>query len=141
MIARITDAYVRHYPDNGQSDAYVEWIDDKGQSGRTVGPLFPCAPVILNTHMTALFARANREGIAIRGETWYNRTNEHTPLIAAAPALLEALAELASTYHGTVYLAECGRGYPPSHHGLFKDCSEGRCVDARAVIEAAKGDA
>ncbi len=69
-IARITDAYVRHYSDNGQTTAYVEWHDEDGDCGRTGDNLFPCEHVVLGAHMTALFARANREGIAIRGETW-----------------------------------------------------------------------
>ena len=69
-IAQVTDAYVRHYSDNGQTTAYVEWCDQNGGRGRTEGGLFPCPHVVLGTHMTALFARANREGIAIRGETW-----------------------------------------------------------------------
>ena len=69
-IAQVTDAYVRHYSDNGQTTAYVEWIGSDGGSGLTGGNLFPCPHVVLGSHMTALFARANREGIAIRGETW-----------------------------------------------------------------------
>ncbi|KKL22226.1 hypothetical protein LCGC14_2437570 [marine sediment metagenome] len=69
-IAQVTDAYVRHYSDNGQTTAYVEWYDQDGDGGRTEGNLFPCEHVVLGAHMAALFARANREGIAIRGETW-----------------------------------------------------------------------
>ncbi len=74
MITRILDAYVRHYSDNGQTMAYVEWEDasrlGKPKTGRTEGPLFPCPHEVLGAHMATLFARANREGIPIRGETW-----------------------------------------------------------------------
>ena len=69
-IARVTDAYVRHYSDNGQTTAYVEWEGGDGRKGRTEGPLFPCSHEVLGEHMKVLFARANREGIPIRGETW-----------------------------------------------------------------------
>ncbi len=70
MIARITDAYVRRYSDNEQVKLYVEWVSDAGTSGRTEGELWPCEHTPIGGHMAALFARANREGIAIRGETW-----------------------------------------------------------------------
>ena len=70
MIARITDAYVRYYRDNDQYVAYTEWRDQDGVAGRTEGNLFPCPHEVLGAHMTALFARASREGVAIRGETW-----------------------------------------------------------------------
>ncbi len=70
MIARITDAYLRYYSDNEQTKLYVEWIGDNGKSGRTEGELWPCEHTPIGSHMAALFARANREGIPIRGETW-----------------------------------------------------------------------
>ena len=70
----ITRAYIRHYSDNSQTAAYVEWSD----GGRTeaeahilgdkpggYGWLFTTG-----THMTALLARATREGIAIEREMW-----------------------------------------------------------------------
>lgn len=63
MIAKITKAYIRHYTDNGQTTAYVEWRDAKGKAGRTEGKP-------RNTHMQALFARARREGVPVRKETW-----------------------------------------------------------------------
>ena len=69
-IAKITDAYVRYYSDNEETKVYVEWESDAGTSGRTEGKLWPCEHTPLSAHMTALFARANREGIPIRGETW-----------------------------------------------------------------------
>ena len=70
QIAKITDAYVRHYRDNRQSIARVEWVDNAGYAGQTEGQVFPCAHLPIGTHMAALFARANREGVPIRGETW-----------------------------------------------------------------------
>ena len=69
-IARITDAYVRHYSDSLDTKVYVEWVDNLGKTGRTEDELWPCEHTPLGAHMTALFTRANREGIAIRGETW-----------------------------------------------------------------------
>lgn len=81
---KITRAYVRHYSDNGQTKAYVGWLDDKGKSGRTEGDVGPCPccgaervasfaggrKIQLGSHMAALFARAEREGVAIEQETW-----------------------------------------------------------------------
>lgn len=68
----ITRAYIRHYSDNGQTKAYVEWAD----GARTEGDFGPC-PCCgqarldnLGTHMAALFARAQREGLTIERETW-----------------------------------------------------------------------
>ena len=69
-IARITDAYVRRYSDNEQVKLYVEWVSDAGTHGCTEGELWPCEHTPIGRHMAALFAWANREGIAIRGETW-----------------------------------------------------------------------
>lgn len=63
MIAQITKAYIRHYRDNDQTTAYVEWRDARGKTGRTEGN-----PE--NTHMSALLARAEREGIAIERQVW-----------------------------------------------------------------------
>jgi hypothetical protein len=68
-IAKITDAYVRHYSDTNQMKAYVEWIDHKGSVGRTEGAAeTDCTP--RSTHMAVLFARATREGIETRLERW-----------------------------------------------------------------------
>ncbi len=79
-IAKITDAYVRHYTDNDSVVAYVTWVDEGGRQGRTETKLpwkwgdwvnHPASHLMyLGRHMAALFTRANREGIAIRGETW-----------------------------------------------------------------------
>ena len=63
MIQRITDAYVRHYTDNGQTTAYVEWVDREGKSGRTEGQPD-------GAHMQALLKMAAWEGVAVREETW-----------------------------------------------------------------------
>lgn len=69
----ITRAYTRHYSDNGQTKAYVEW----GDGSRTEGDVTdhcPCCgskrPNGLGEHMTALFARAHREGLTIEHEAW-----------------------------------------------------------------------
>lgn len=59
----ITKAYIRRYTDNGQTKAYVEWTDARGRTGRTEG-----SPK--NTHMLALMARAEREGLAVTREVW-----------------------------------------------------------------------
>lgn len=59
----ITKAYIRRYRDNGQTKAYVEWINARGVSARTEG-----SPK--NTHMRALMARAEREGIIVAKECW-----------------------------------------------------------------------
>ena len=79
MIARMTDAYVRHYRDNDSWSVIAEWVDDRGSPGSTSGSLKDCghadcyrADHILGAHMAALFARAGREGIQIHGETWGN---------------------------------------------------------------------
>ena len=75
-IAKITDAYVRHYSDTGQRTAYVEWIDTKGRAGRTEGRVGHCPQCgrgddnDLGTHMQALFDRAAREGVEPRIERW-----------------------------------------------------------------------
>ena len=63
MIARITKAYIRKYTDSGQRTAYVEFVDDQGQSCRTEG-----RP--RGAHMLALLARARRENVPVRRETW-----------------------------------------------------------------------
>ncbi len=55
----ISKAYIRHYTDNDQYTSYVEWSD----GGRTEGP-----PE--SGHMLALFARAQRECLAVTRETW-----------------------------------------------------------------------
>lgn len=55
----ITKIYVRKYRDNGQTKAYVEWSN----GGRTEG-----SPK--NTHVVALFARAEREGLTVTREIW-----------------------------------------------------------------------
>lgn len=62
-MAKITKAYVRRYTDTNQVKAYVEWLDARGRSGRTEG-----SPQ--NTHMLALFARAQREGLTVTKEVW-----------------------------------------------------------------------
>jgi hypothetical protein len=69
MIAKITKAYVRLYSDNGQCAAYVEWIDDTGQCGRTEGEA-DTAWGPKGSHMSALFARAKREGVSPTWERW-----------------------------------------------------------------------
>lgn len=71
-IAKITKAYVRTYSDNGQSKAYVEWVDTNGEHGRTEGEAVMQGGRLVpeRTHMTALFARARREGVRVRRETW-----------------------------------------------------------------------
>ena len=56
MIAKITDAYVRHYSDNGQTKAYVEWIDNRGKAGRTEGGACHCCG-------------ANRAKVTVNGKT------------------------------------------------------------------------
>ena len=77
MIKRITDAYVRHYSDNDQVLTYVAWEDDAGTTGTTEGRILDCGhddcyrtDHMLGSHMAALFARASREGVQTRGETW-----------------------------------------------------------------------
>ena len=62
-ILRIVRAYTRTFSDTGQVTAYVEWIGSKGDQGRTEG-----SPN--GSHMTALFARAKREGVPITKERW-----------------------------------------------------------------------
>jgi hypothetical protein len=63
MITRITAAYTRTYSDSGQVRTYVEWVDHKGKWGRTEGDA-------ANPHMSALLARATREGVPHKRETW-----------------------------------------------------------------------
>jgi len=58
MLA-ITKAYIRHYSDNGQTTGYVEYGDGSRTEGKPRG-----------VHMTALFARARREGVSVTRETW-----------------------------------------------------------------------
>ena len=76
MIAKINKAYVRRYSDSGQVTAYVEGVDDKGKSFRTEAAPYAQqrknAPmtVTFGHHMHALFARAAREGVRLRRETW-----------------------------------------------------------------------
>lgn len=60
---KLTAAYIRHYSDNDQRTAYVEWSTSRGRTGHTEGP--PSNP-----HMQALLARADREGLTVRRETW-----------------------------------------------------------------------
>lgn len=80
-IARVERFYIRHYRDNGSTVAYCEWIDSKGQRSRTEGqprgiagaggPGTICAfGYHFGAHMSALAARADREGISIETETW-----------------------------------------------------------------------
>lgn len=52
--ASIRTAYVRRYPDTGQRTAHVEWSDGSWTSGDPD-----------NTHMRALLARAEREGVRV----------------------------------------------------------------------------
>ena len=74
MITKITAAYVRHYSDNGQTTAYVEWIDHDSRKGRTEGRVCERADDTSNIpagpHMQALFARARRDGVSVKTETW-----------------------------------------------------------------------
>lgn len=63
MIKSVTKAYVRTYTDTGQVTAYVEWVDHRGRSGRTEGEPD-------GTHMQALLARAEREGVKVEKERW-----------------------------------------------------------------------
>lgn len=74
MIARITKAYKRHYRDNGQTTIYVEWVNTRGAAGRTEGAFGPCrrcgGKAHASTHMLALLARAEREGVPLTNETW-----------------------------------------------------------------------
>jgi hypothetical protein len=73
MIAKITDAYVRHYSDNGQTTAYVEWIDHRGRTGRTEGAVKAkrgTLAQVYGEHMGALIARAICHGVEIRRERW-----------------------------------------------------------------------
>lgn len=72
-IAKITDAYVRHYRDNQQTTGYVEWVDTKGKSGRTEGAATRIGDQHwqFGQHMAALLARSERElGHKPRLETW-----------------------------------------------------------------------
>lgn len=72
-IAKITDAYVRHYSDNGQTTAYVAWVDSKGRTGRTEGAVRAESGTLAQVygeHMGALMARAICHGIEIRRERW-----------------------------------------------------------------------
>ncbi len=72
-IAKITDAYVRTYSDNGQTKAYVEWVDYKGQAGRTEGDVYALEGTLAQVygdHMGALMARAICMGVEIRREVW-----------------------------------------------------------------------
>jgi hypothetical protein len=62
-IAEIRKAYIRTYSDSGQTKAYVEWVDTRGNEGRTEGDPH-------NPHMQALLARAKREGVTVKKETW-----------------------------------------------------------------------
>lgn len=70
-IAVITKACVRRYSDTGQTTAYVEWCDQRGRAGRTEGQVINTnAGPVYGAHMRALFARAQREGVAITHERW-----------------------------------------------------------------------
>lgn len=70
----ITRAYVRHYSDNRQTKAYVEWSD----GSRTEGDAHIMGDkpggngwlLTTGTHMAALLARAERDGLAIERQTW-----------------------------------------------------------------------
>lgn len=59
----ITKIYTRTYRDNNQTTTYVEWIDKRGRTGRTEGNA-------KGTHMAALIARAEREGLNVGREIW-----------------------------------------------------------------------
>jgi hypothetical protein len=63
MITKITKAYIRKYTDNGQIKAYVEWTDNRNEHGRTEGDPN-------STHMKALLARAEREGVKVERQRW-----------------------------------------------------------------------
>lgn len=73
MIAKITDAYVRHYSDNGQTKVYVNWVDHRGNLGRTEGDVRAANGTLAQVygeHMGALLARAICHGVEIRHERW-----------------------------------------------------------------------
>jgi len=59
MTDRITFACLRTYSDTGQTVAVVEWMSGSQTSGDPDG-----------THMKALMARAEREGLVGEKETW-----------------------------------------------------------------------
>ena len=60
---KITRAYLRTYSDSGKRTAYVEWSDGSKTEGCVTGNG-------QGLHMRALFARAQREGVKIKNETW-----------------------------------------------------------------------
>ncbi len=62
-IERITEAGIIHFTDNDSTRAYVAGFDTRGKSFRTEG-----SPD--NAHMQSLLARAKREGISVKKETW-----------------------------------------------------------------------
>lgn len=75
MIQRILRAYVRTYSDTGQVKAYVEFIDEFGRPSRVEGPApgakcHECGQPHRSTHIAALFARAERDGLSIEDEMW-----------------------------------------------------------------------
>ena len=63
-MGQIIKAYIRHYTDNGQTTGYVEWEHtEEDGNARTEGDPD-------GAHMSALFRRAEREGVHVTYETW-----------------------------------------------------------------------
>lgn len=71
---KIKRLLIRHYRDNGQTVAYVEYAN----GSRTEGPIHDCCPCCgqdmpgngMGSHLAALFARGQREGLPVIRETW-----------------------------------------------------------------------
>lgn len=68
MELKLTKVYTRLYSDTHQLKAYVEWSD----GSRTEGDAYAWAGKRhpKDSHMTALFARAERDGLEVQHETW-----------------------------------------------------------------------
>jgi hypothetical protein len=63
MTCQITLVYLRTYSDTGQKVLYVEWSDGSRTSCEA-------ERATKSTHMQALLARAQREGIILETESW-----------------------------------------------------------------------
>lgn len=70
----ITKAFIRYYRDNGQYQASVHWSDGSTTSGMVKRKpscfLMRPSSFVLGSHLEALFARAQREGLTIGKEIW-----------------------------------------------------------------------